>query len=175
MPNNFSDNTVLESNVLITQSGTVYLKQASTFNRYEWGGRRMRMGESTNNAGTMSVTTRQNPRGGIERDSVLQDVPGTVDFEIVMKEEHRNNMKTELLRCFFNIDRRNMCQGRDRDDPESWLQITRKCFARASTRTTPETSWEGEAEGLVTVAMQALDEFDIYQVILEEVSFGAGT
>jgi hypothetical protein len=36
----------LKTNVWVTQAGTVYLKKAGTFDRFEWGGRQMRIGES---------------------------------------------------------------------------------------------------------------------------------
>ena len=61
----------------ITQAGNVYLKKSGTFDRFQWGGRVMRLDEGTDNLGGVSVTTQLNPRGGIERDNVLQDIPGS--------------------------------------------------------------------------------------------------
>ena len=158
----------LSGQTATTQAGTVYLKKAATFDPFEWGGRWMRLDESTDNRGSLSASTRQNPRGGVERDRLNQDVPGTVDFSIVMKQRIGDRRKTELLRCFWIVDRRTHCEGRDRDDPNAWLEITRKCFGRASGRTTPATSWDGEEDALVTVPMQALNEYDIYQVEYSE-------
>ncbi len=151
-----------------TQAGTVYVKQSGTFDRFEWLGAVTRLDESTNNIGGLTLTTAQNPRGGIMRDGVNQDVPGTVDFSIVMKQLLGNRKKTELLKCWFNVDRRTMCGGRDRDDPFAWKEIVRKCYGKATTRTTPATSWEGEEDALITIPFSALDEFDIYQVTYQD-------
>lgn len=159
----------LRSNVYTTQAGTVYLKKASTFDRYVWGGRRMRLDESSDELGGLTVTTRQNPRGGIERDSILREAPGTVGFSLVMKHEQHDRMKTQLKRKFWHVDKRmHGVEGRDRDAPFAWDEITRKCYARSESRSTPATTWEGEEEGLITFPMVALDEYDIYQVTLDD-------
>jgi len=157
----------LESNVWITQAGTVYLKKAGTFGRFEWGGRQMRVGESSDELGGASVTTRQNPRGGIERDTILKEAPGTVSFDLVMKDIQASRKKTELKRYFYHIDKRLHIEGRDRDAPDAWKEIVRKTWCKASGRTTPASSWEGEEEGMVTLPFVGLDEIDIYRVTLE--------
>lgn len=157
----------LKTNVWTTQAGTVYLKKAGTFDRFEWGGRQMRIGESQNELGGASVTTRQNPRGGIERDSILLEAPGTVSFDLIMKDVQASRKKTELQRFFYHVDKRLHVEGRDRDAPDAWTEIVRKTWSKASGRTTPASTWEGEEEGMVTLPFVGLDEIDIYRVRME--------
>jgi photosystem II stability/assembly factor-like uncharacterized protein len=157
----------LKTNVWVTQAGTVYLKKAGTFGRFEWGGRQMRLGESQDELGGASVTTRQNPRGGIERDSILLEAPGTVSFDLMMKDVQASRKKSELKRFFYHIDKRLHVEGRDRDAPDAWTEIIRKVWCKASGRTTPASTWEGEEEGMVTLPFVGLDEIDIYRVTLE--------
>lgn len=158
----------LSSNVIITQAGTPYIKRAGTFERFVWAGRQAKRGEADEDLGGLEVTTRQNPRGGIERDSILQDVPGTVDFDIVLKHVQANRLKTELKQgFFFHVDKRVMREnGRDRDAPDKWIEIDRVVWSKAASRTSPESSWEGEEEGMVTIPMQGLSQYDIYPVNL---------
>lgn len=162
-------------NKFTTQAGTVYLKQADTFDAYQWGGSVMRIDEASDALGTGSPSYAQNPRGGVSRDGLLRDNPGLVTFGLAMKQTQGDQMKTQLKSCYWNVDRRTHCGGRERDDPNAWLEITRNYFSFATTRSTPESTWEGEDDAMVNVAMQALNQFDIYQVTLEEFTFGAGT
>lgn len=157
----------LSSNVFTTQAGTVYIKRAGTFDRFVWAGRQARRGEAEEEIGGLSVTTRQNPRGGIERDSILQDIPGTVDFDLMLKHTQSNKLKTELKQFFYHVDKRVMREnGRDRDAPDKWLEIDRVIWSKATNRTTPESTWEGEEEGIVTIPFQGLNQYDIYKVNL---------
>ncbi len=153
----------------ITQAANVYLKKANTFDRFEWGGRAMKLDEGQANLGGASVTTQLNPRGGLELDNILQDMPGSADFQIVMKHTVHDRTKTQLKSCFWHVDRRTHCgDGRDRDDNNAWLEIARYHTGKATGRSIPATSWEGEEEALINVPFSSLESFDIYQTNLEE-------
>lgn len=164
--------TGLQTNVFNTQAGNVYLKEAGTFNRYVWGGRRMRVDDIQDAIGSVNTTTRFNARGGVERDSLLKDVPGAVTTSIVMKHEQADRMKSELAANFWHVDKRMHVEGRDRDAPDKWVEIRRLLWGKATQRTDPGTTWEAEAEGLITLPWSALDAYDIYTVSYAE---GAGT
>lgn len=156
--------TGLQTNVFTTQAGNVYLKPAGAFTRYIWGGRRMRMEEVQEPLGGVSTTTKFNPRGGIQQDSLLQDVPGAVTTSIIMKHEQQDRMKSELAANFWNVDKRTHVEGRDRDAPDKWVEIRRLMTGKATQRTDPATSWDAEEEGLVTLPWSALTAHDIYPV-----------
>lgn len=154
----------LQTNVFNTQAGNVYLKEAGAFARYVWGGRRMRVDEIQDAIGSLNITTRFNARGGIERDSLLQDIPGVVTTSIVMKHEQADRMKSELAANFWNVDKRMHVEGRDRDAPDKWAEIRRMMWGKATQRTDPASSWEAEAEGLITLPWSALEAYDVYPV-----------
>lgn len=156
--------TGLQTNVFTTQAGNVYLKPAGTFDRYQWGGNRMRLEEIQDALGDVSTTTRFDPRGGVQRDSLLKDIPGVVTTSIVMKHEQADRMKTQLSSDFWHVDKRMHVEGRDRDAPDKWIEIRRLLWGKATQRTDPATSWEAEEEGLITIPWSALDAVDIYQV-----------
>jgi len=160
--------TGLQSNVYTTQAGNVYLKQAGTFGRYVWGGRRMRMDEIQEALGDVSTTTRFDPRGGVQRDMLLSDIPGVVSTTLVMKHEQLNRMKAELAAGFWNVDKRMHVQGRDRDAPDKWAEIRRLMWGKATQRTDPGTSWEAEEEGMIQLPWSALDAYDINPVVYAE-------
>jgi hypothetical protein len=160
----------LQTNVFNTQAGNVYLKPAGAFTRYVWGGRRMRMDEIQEPLGGVSTTTKFDARGGVQRDSLLQDVPGAITTSIVMKHEQQDRMKSELASNFWNVDKRTHVQGKDRDAPDKWVEIRRLMTGKATQRTDPATSWDAEEEGLITLPWSALDAHDIYPV---NFSFGA--
>ena len=156
--------TGLQTNVFTTQAGNVYLKPAGTFERYQWGGNRMRLEEIQDALGDVSTTTKFNARGGVQRDSLLKDIPGVVTTSIIMKHEQADRMKTELAADFWHVDKRMHVEGRDRDAPDKWVEIRRMLWGKATQRTDPATSWEAEEEGLVTIPWSALEAVDIYLV-----------
>lgn len=162
----------LANNVYTTQAGTVYLKRAGTFDPFIWGGGRMRVDEGSDELGGVTTTTKQSAAGGIERDSVLQEAQGPASIQVVMKHEAGNRMKTELKKCWWHVDRRTSCAGRDRDDPFGWEEITRFAWQKAGSRSTPASTWESEEEALINVPFNGLDSFDIYRVNGEEVDPG---
>ena len=152
------------SNVYGLTDGTVYLKKHDTLTPFVWGGRCMRLEEGTETLGGFAVTTRQNPRGGIERDGVRLEAPGETTTSLVMKRKQRDTMKTELRRCLYNIDQRMHCSGIDRDSPYKWEEITRYCMSKMTDRALTGTSWEGDEEAMVTFSVAALSVEDIYRV-----------
>ncbi|NIQ91283.1 MAG: hypothetical protein GWN93_20660, partial [Deltaproteobacteria bacterium] len=64
---------------------SVYIKQYGTLDAFVWGGRCWRLDDSSETLGGMTVTTRFNPRGGVERDTVRDEPPGETSGTLVMK------------------------------------------------------------------------------------------
>lgn len=151
-------------NVYGLQDGHVYLKKAGSLNPYEWGGRCMRLDEGTETLGGLTVTTRQNPRGGVERGGVRQEAPGLVSGSLIMKRLQGDTMKTALKSCLWNVDERVHCSGIDRDSPFKWEEITRYCIAKMSDRAISGTSWDADEDAMVTFTVTALYMEDIYRV-----------
>ena len=153
------------------QDASVYLKKHNTFDPFIWGGRCMRLDETSSDDGSITVTTRQNPRGGVERDTVRQDVPGASTTSLIMKRMQADLARTELRSCFWMIDKRYSCNGTNRDLPFSWEQIDRLTMANTTGRTSTGSTWEGDEDSMVTFAVSALDEIDIYRVTAEEAAW----
>jgi len=159
-------------NVYGTQDGVVYLKKYGTFAPFIWGGRCMRLEDTTDNLGGVTVTTRFNPRGGVERGGLRLDVPGDVSGTLAMKRIQADTMKTELKKCFWIVDQREHCSGLDRDAWTKWEEITRSCPAKMTDRVISGTNWEGDEDSMVTFSMSALEQYDIYRVAAEESTAG---
>lgn len=151
------------------QWGTVWLTQYNSLKPFEWGGPCMRIEDQNIDEGGMSVTTKQNPRGGLERDSVILGPPGASTTSVVMKRTQGSRMKTVLRKCLWYIDMRMHCGGIDLDAPNKWEEITRLAGANVDTRTLSGTNFEGDdEEQMVTLPMTAFDTHDIYRVNGEE-------
>ena len=98
------------------QDASVYLKKYNTFDPFIWGGRCMRLDETGSDEGGVNVTTRQDPRGGIERDAVRLDVPGPSTTSLVLKRLQADRVRTELRTCFWEVDKRYSCLGTNRNN-----------------------------------------------------------
>lgn len=151
-------------NVYGIVDGTVYLKKHDALTPFVWGGRCMKLEEGTETLGGFAVTTRQNPRGGIERDGVRMEAPGETTTTLAMKRMQRDTMKTELRRCLYDLDLRMHCSGVDRDSPYKWEEITRYCKSKMTDRAISGSGWEGDEESMVTFSVAALSVEDIYRV-----------
>lgn len=154
------------------QDSHIYLKKHYTLDPFVWGGRCMRLEDISEALGGLSITTRQNPRGGVERDSVRQDVPGETTTTIAMKAIQWDRTKSDLATCFWDVDKRSHCKGMDRDSPFKWEEIRRICQAKVTDRTDTGSTWEGDEDAMVTLAITALYAEDIYRVTAEEGVFG---
>ena len=152
-------------------SGTVWLKKTPSFDPFDWGGACMRLdGESTETLGAMTVTHRQNPRGGVERDGVLIDPDAETSFTLMMKHKQANRKKTDLRRCLWIIDLRQHCK--DRDGWNNWSEITRHCTCKATSRTVTGSGWDpSDEEAMVGVPETCLWTDDVYRVSGEELTF----
>jgi len=127
--------TTAQGRSLSTQDGCVWLRRHDSFDSFVWGGRCMRLEEGSVADGGMSITTRQNPRGGVERDRTHMELPGLAEGTMVMKRLQYDRNKTALRRCFWDIDKRIHCAGMDRDAWNKWEEITRVCGAKFTERT----------------------------------------
>lgn len=159
-------------NVYGIQDGTVYLKKHATLAPFVWGGRCMKLEDGTDNLGGVTVTTRFNPRGGVERGGIRLDAPGDVTTNLVMKRIQADTMKTQLKMCFWDLDQRMHCSGMDRDAWTRWEEITRYCQAKMTDRTISGINWEGDEDSMVSFSVSALDSYDIYRVTAQETTAG---
>jgi len=152
-------------------SGTVWLKKTLTFDAFEWGGACMRIdGEGSETLGAMTITHRQNPRGGVERDSVRLDPPGEATLTLMMKHKQGNRKKSELRKCLWIIDERQHCK--DKDAFNQWKEITRYCTCKANTRTLSGTGFDpSDEDAMVGLPNTCLWVDDVYRVSGEELTF----
>lgn len=161
--------TTPDGPVATTQGGTIWVKTYGDFSRFVWGGECVYIGDITDERGGLSVTTRADAReGGLRRDGVLVDPPGTVSTTLSMKRIRGDKLKTTLRNCFWLIDKRTQCK--DFDDPLAWTEIERVYRAKVGTRTTtPGTSiMDSNAEDMVNFDLTALESVDIYRMHIEE-------
>lgn len=146
------------------QDGSVYIKNYDTLDPFIWGGRCWRMEDSSETLGGVTVTTRFDPRGGIERDTVRAEPPGETSGTLVMKRLQADRAKSDLRHCYWILDQRMQCAGMDRDAWERWEEITRYCQAKFNERGLAGTSWEGDEDALVNLPFVALSVDDVYRV-----------
>ncbi len=149
---------------LSTQDGSVWLRRHDSLNAFVWGGRCMRTEEGSVADGGMSITTRQNPRGGVERDRTHMEVPGMAEGTVVMKRLQFDRNKTTMRSCLWDIDKRIHCGGIDRDAWNKWSEITRVCGAKFTERAIAGTTWEEGEDALVNFPYSGFNELDIYRV-----------
>ena len=152
-----------------TQGATVWVQKFADFARYVWGGEYVYVQDISDELGGLNITTRADAReGGLQRDGVLVDPPGTVSTTLSMKRIRGDKLKSQLRRCFWVFDKRTQC--RDFDDPTAWTEIERIYRGKVGTRTTtPGTSiMEANAEDMVNFDVTALADYDIYRIHLEE-------
>ena len=147
-------------------AGHVYLKPHGTFQPFVWGGECMRLDDGTLNTGAVTITAKQDVRGGLKRDSIRVGMPGEASGTLVMKRVQANRMKTVLLNCFWIIDKRVHCgEGIDRDAWNQWEEITRVCAAKFTGRTISGTGWDNaQDDAMVNMPYTALVEEDIYRL-----------
>lgn len=146
------------------QDGSTYIKHHDTLTPFVWGGRCWRLEDSSETLGGVTVTTRFDPRGGIERDTVRAEPPGETSGTLVMKRLQADRAKTDLRRCYWDLDQRMQCGGMDRDAWTRWQEITRYCHAKFNERGLAGTAWEGDEDAMVNFPYVALSVDDIYRV-----------
>ena len=156
---------ITEGTVLKTQDEAIWIKRWGTFDAFQWLGRCAKVDEGTENLGDISVTQRLNPRGGLERDSVLTGAPGEASTTLTIKRLQADKKKTDLRNCFWNVDQRTQCGGMDSDSWNKWDEIIRYCYGKATERGIPGTAYDGDnEEQVVTFPWKALWIDDIYRV-----------
>ena len=137
----------------------VYLKRYGDGDPFVGGGKAMRIsGDIDTDNGSPSTSTRLNINGGIELDQMREGAPGSTNFVLEMKDTQGNVFKSLLGNCWWIIDKRTHCKGRNRDAWNEWVDIERMCPSKASGRTVSGTDWENpEAESMVGFPMTALN------------------
>ena len=150
---------------LKTHDEAIWIRRYGTFDAFQWMGRCARLDEGTENLGDMTVTQRLNPRGGLERDSVLAGGPAEATTTLTMKRLQADRKKTDLRTCFWTVDQRTQCGGVDSDSWDKWDEIIRYCYGKATERGIPSTAFDGDAEEqLITFPWKSLYVDDIYRV-----------
>lgn len=145
-------------------TGTVWLKKTPSFDPFDWGGACMRIdGDGTETLSAMTVTHRQNPRGGVERDGVILDPPAEATMSLMMKHQQAKRKKTELKRCLWIVDERQHCK--DKDAWNGWDEITRYCNCAAGDRTVSGTGFDpSDEEAMIGFSETCMLVEDIYRV-----------
>lgn len=154
---------VMAGHVITNQEDTPWLRRHGSGDAFQWGGRCMRVEESTEVLGEVTVTQRQNPRGGLERDSVLVGPPGETSFTLAMKRLQADRKKTDLKSCFWDIDQRTHCG--DLDAWNKWLEIKRHCHVKLTERVSSGSGYDGDKEEqMVSFSAMGLYTEDIRRV-----------
>jgi photosystem II stability/assembly factor-like uncharacterized protein len=150
------------------QDDSVWLKRATTFDAFQWGGGCMGLEEGTEPLGDLTITTKRSTRGGLVRDGVMVGAPDVASTTLTMKKLHFDRKKTDLKSCFWHVDQRTLCGGIDEDAWNEWREITRYCFGKATERTTPPVTFEGDnEEQMITFPWKALWVDDLRRVVGE--------
>jgi len=156
---------ITEGTVLKSQDEAIWIKRANTFDAFQWLGRCAKVDEGTENLGDLTVTQRLNPRGGLERDSVLSGAPGEATTTLTLKRLQADKKKSDLRNCFWNLDQRTQCGGMDSDAWNKWDEIIRHCYGKATERGIPGTAYDGDnEEQVVTFPWKSLYIDDLYRV-----------
>ena len=156
---------ITEGTVLKSQDEAIWIKRANTFDAFQWLGRCAKVDEGTENLGDLTVTQRLNPRGGLERDSVLSGAPGEATTTLTLKRLQADKKKSDLRNCFWNLDQRTQCGGMDSDAWNKWDEIIRHCYGKATERGIPGTAYDGDnEEQVVTFPWKSLWVDDLYRV-----------
>jgi hypothetical protein len=155
--------------------GTVYLKKSQGVDPFTWGGGGMRLDEGAETTGGIAVTTRFDPGGGMERTGLVDDAPGAATTSLIMKRAQGDRVKDALKSCLWDIDQRFHCEGKDRDSPFRWEEITRYCNARVSERALTGTSWDVDEDAVATFSVTAEYVDDIYRVTGVEATVGGSS
>ena len=154
-----------EGLVRMTHDDAIWIRRHGTFDPFTYGGDCMRLDEGTEALGEMTVTQKKNPRGGLERHSVLKAGPAESTTTLVMKKLQYDRKKTDLKFCSWDIDQRAHCGGVDSDDWNQWDEITRYCHGSANERTNPASAYDGDAEEqLVQFPWASLWVEDLYRI-----------
>jgi len=149
---------------LSTQDGCVWLRRHGGLEAFVWGGRCMRIDENSVADGGLTITTRQDPRGGVERDRTHSELPGMAEGTVTMKRQMYDRNKTTMRKCMWDVDKRIHCDGMDRDAWNKWLEITRVCAAKFTERSQSGTTWEEGEDAMINFPYSGFDEVDIYRV-----------
>lgn len=169
-----------------TVTGTVYhevdgypwIGKYHSFEGMIWAGACARLDAGTVEDGDMTVHTRQNARGGLERDpNVRVGTPGEASGSLIIKLVQSNRMREILRKCLWILDKRFGCEGRDRDAFNAWETIVRVCPTNFGRREITGTNLEDPGvEAMVTHGYVGLNELDIFRVSSEfgEVEFYEG-
>lgn len=130
---------------------TVWLRDASGFDQFVWGGPCMRVDDITKPRSGLNPAYCQDPRTGkpILKDA-LSTLTGLPTSTLVMKESQSDTMADALENCFFDIDRRTHCK--DLDYWNGWEKIRRICAGKITERTDMGSDFDqDEAENMTTM------------------------
>lgn len=161
-----NEDWLTEGVVGTAQDDTIWIQRFGNFDAFKWVGGCARLDDGTYTLGDLTVTQKQNPRGGLMRDQVLTGPPGEATNTLTIKRLLGDRKRADLMSCFWNIDQRTNCK--DRDGWNAWKEIIRLCEGKATERGTPGTAYDGDnVEQVITFPWKALSLIDIWRVIGE--------
>lgn len=148
------------------QNDTIWIRRADTLNPFAWMGGCAKLDDGTQNLGDLTVTQKQNPRGGLMRDGVLVGPPGESTTMLTMKRLQGDRKRQDIARCFWTVDQRMNCK--DRDAWNSWEEIIRYWYGKATEKGIPGTAYDGDnVEQVITFPWKSLETCDIWRVVGE--------
>jgi len=161
-----STDWIMDGVIGTVHDDTIWIQKHGNFDSFAWLGGCAKVDEGTYSLGDMTITQKQNPRGGIMRDSVLVGPPGEATNTLTIKRIHGDRKRADLMNCFWNIDQRTNCK--DRDDWNGWTEIIRLCQGKATERGNPGTAYDGDnTEQVFTFPWKALSLVDVWRVVGE--------
>jgi len=160
------DGWLMEGTVGHVQDDSVWLRKHFGFDAFAWGGTCMGLDEGTESFGDMSVTTKRNVNGGLERDGVMVGMPDLTTDTLTMKKLHHDRKKADLIRCFWDIDQRTTCGGEDEDAWNDWIEITRRCHGKATEGSIPPVTFTGDnEEQMINLPWKSLYSVDLRRIV----------
>jgi hypothetical protein len=160
------DQWLMEGTAYKTQDNTLYIQKYATLDQFQWMGNCARIDDGEQPLGDIATTRKRSPNGGTVVDDASAGIPDTASTSVVMKKLQADRKKTDLKRCWWTLDDREMCGGKGSDYWNRWEEITRYCQGRATGRTINATSFgeEEEADRMVTMPFGFVSVVDMYRV-----------
>ena len=147
------------------QEESIWLHPYGTFIPFAWGGMCMRLEETSENLGGVTVTQKINPRGGLSRHGVNAGAPAETTGTLTMKRLQYDRKKTDLKSCWWTVDKRYVCGNVDADAWYKWKEITRHCRGKATGRTMPASMFDGDSTPeLIGLEFTWLWTEDLYRI-----------
>ncbi len=168
MPGDVYEGWLTDGNVWSTQDGTIFIKPNGMPIPFQWLGNCSMLEDGTDTYGSTVVTRKRNPNGGVGVHSIYQGAGEMSSVGLVIKKLQYDRKKSELRRCWWVLDDREMCGGIGADYWNQWREIKRYCYGRFTERTDLGTSIGNEDpdERTITLPFSSIVDYtvDLYRL-----------